>query len=231
MEIFINILTAALTLGVCALLVGLAIALLHNDEKKETADVAAQEEVKLRAFVKCNGKDCEKKYTYADVEDCAIANLLAAGPDSCGFSCMGLGSCVNICPEKAISVEDGIAVVSEEKCTGCGACVDICPRGIIELVPEDKKFRVKCSGHKPGERVETRCENGCIGCGTCVNTCEYEAVKFENNLAAIDYEKCRDCGACANLCPKEIITAPKKEKVEEPFDESEYFSLETAEEN
>ena len=27
--------------------------------------------------------------------------------------------------------------------------------------------------------------------------CKFEAVTVENNIAHIDYEKCKDCGACA----------------------------------
>ena len=28
----------------------------------------------------------------------------------------------------------------------------------------------------------------------------------ENNIAHIDYEKCKDCGACAVKCPKKVIS-------------------------
>lgn len=230
MEIFIDILTAVLTLGIISALVGMAIELIGREEKKEPEPEPVKAE-KLCAFVKCNGGDCEKKYTYADVSDCYVAAELANGPNSCSFSCMGLGNCSRVCPNGAISVESGVAVVSEEKCTGCGACTEACPRGIIELVPPDKKFRVQCSKRENTKIREESCETGCIGCGACANTCQYEAVTVVDGLAAIDYEKCTGCGACAEECLTKVITVPGRKIEEEPFDESEYFSIEVAEEN
>lgn len=229
METFIDILTAILTLGILSALAGLAIELLGGEEKKE-ADNEPEKTKELRAFVKCNGKDCGKKYTYADVSDCAVAADLAKGPNVCDFSCIGLGNCTRVCPQKAISVESGVAAVSEEKCTGCGACAEACPRGIIEMLPPDKKFRIRCSNRDTAEKVREKCEVGCICCGTCADTCKYKAITMEDNLPVIDYEKCTGCGECAEVCPGGIITVPKKEKEEEKFDESEYFSIELSEE-
>ena len=31
----------------------------------------------------------------------------------------------------------------------------------------------------------------------------------ENNIAVIDYTKCKNCGICANKCPKKVITGAK----------------------
>ena len=234
MQIFLNILTAALTLGLLAAIIGAAIVFLGGcEEKKEPSKKVKniRKKTNLRAFVKCSGEDCEKRYTYADAEDCAVASRLAGGPNACAYSCMGLGSCVRVCTENAISVESGIAVVSEDKCNGCGECAKVCPRGIIELVPEDKMYRVRCSNTDSGLKVREVCDEGCIGCFTCANTCKYDAIVQGESLAGIDYEKCRNCGECASACPREIITAPKKEEPEDKFDESEYFSINFAEEN
>jgi Fe-S-cluster-containing hydrogenase component 2 len=46
--------------------------------------------------------------------------------------CVGCGACVDVCPVDAITIEDGIAVISEE-CIECGACVGECPSEAIEL--------------------------------------------------------------------------------------------------
>ena len=234
MQIFLNILTAALTLGILAALIGAVIVFLGGcEEKKETSSKTknSRKKTNLRAFVKCNGEECEKRYTYADAEDCEVASRLAGGPNACAYSCLGLGSCVRVCPENAISTESGVAVVSADKCIGCGMCEKICPRGIIELVPEDKIYRVQCSNVDSGSKVRKVCDEGCIGCFACANTCKYDAIFFEGNLAVVDYEKCRSCGSCAGACPRGIITAPKSEEPEDKFDESEYFSINIAEEN
>ncbi|NLB79404.1 MAG: 4Fe-4S binding protein [Clostridiaceae bacterium] len=46
--------------------------------------------------------------------------------------CSGCGSCVDVCPVEAITVND-VAVVDPEECTDCGSCVDECPEEAIEL--------------------------------------------------------------------------------------------------
>ena len=53
--------------------------------------------------------------------------------------------------------------------------------------------------------MKTVCSAGCIACGVCVKQCEAEAIKLENNLPVIDYEKCTGCGKCAAKCPSHVI--------------------------
>jgi len=47
-------------------------------------------------------------------------------------SCVGCGSCLDVCPADAITVE-GIAEVDSKRCIGCGHCVDYCPQGALSL--------------------------------------------------------------------------------------------------
>jgi len=47
--------------------------------------------------------------------------------------CMGCGACVPVCPQGAISMNDGHAVTDRERCLACGACVEICYTGAREL--------------------------------------------------------------------------------------------------
>ena len=45
--------------------------------------------------------------------------------------CVGCGTCVDECPQEAISMnDDDIAVISDE-CTDCGLCVEACPTAAI----------------------------------------------------------------------------------------------------
>lgn len=47
--------------------------------------------------------------------------------------CTGCGSCVKACPNKAISIKEGIAVTREDRCRQCGVCLDYCLQNIREL--------------------------------------------------------------------------------------------------
>jgi ferredoxin len=54
-----------------------------------------------------------------------------------GDGCTGCGSCLDVCPVRAIALKDGCARVGEQ-CKGCGRCVAACPSGAITLrVDED----------------------------------------------------------------------------------------------
>ena len=48
--------------------------------------------------------------------------------------CTGCGSCVLLCPEDALALQDGRAVlVDPQACSYCIACEDICPADAIAL--------------------------------------------------------------------------------------------------
>ena len=45
--------------------------------------------------------------------------------------CCGSGECVKACPEKALSVVDGVAVLDESLCDYDGICIPACPYSAI----------------------------------------------------------------------------------------------------
>ncbi len=174
--------------------------------------VEASSGAPVAAFVKCGGT-CEKakdKYEYFGIEDCNMAVQLAAGGSrSCSYACLGLGSCKKACAFDAIEIQDGIAVVDKDKCVACGQCVSACPKHIIELLPAKNKIKVKCSSKDIGKNVMQVCSVGCIACKICEKNCPFDAIHVIDNLAVIDYDKCKACGICANKCPKGTITGKK----------------------
>ena len=162
------------------------------------------------AFVKCRG-NCnvtKNQGNYIGVQDCRSVSLNGLSIADCDYGCLGLGSCAAVCPQDAIRIVDGVAVVDRNKCVGCGLCVKTCPKGLIELVPEHNRVMVQCSNRDRGPQVKQVCSAGCIGCMLCTRQCEFEAITVTNNLAHVNYANCTQCGKCVEKCPSKIITPP-----------------------
>ena len=167
------------------------------------------------ARVMCVGKCsvADNKYEYYGIEDCVAAAKLAGGAKTCPNGCLGLGSCVKVCKFDAISVEENIAVIDENKCTACGQCLKACPKSVIEFVPLSNKVWVPCNNTEKGADTNKYCRVGCVACRLCEKNCPGEAVTIVNNHAVIDYSKCISCGLCADKCPKKLIHKGKSDGI------------------
>lgn len=174
------------------------------------------------AVVRCNG-NCEarkKTNEYNGVRSCKIEHNLYIGETGCSFGCLGGGDCERACAFGAIRINPstGLPEVDEEKCTACGACVKACPKNIIELRykgPKNRRIFVSCVNKEKGGIARKACTNACIGCSKCAKECAFDAITISNNLAYIDFEKCRLCRKCVDVCPTGAIHAinfpPKKQ--------------------
>lgn len=186
---------------------------------------ALGQEVKAQApkiaVVRCNGSCANRPRTssYDGARSCAIEHSLYIGETACGYGCLGCGDCVAACPFDAIHMDGttGLPVVDDAKCVACGACAKACPRNIIELRnkgPKDRRVFVSCINKDKGGIARKACKAACIGCGKCAKECPFGAITVENNLAYIDYTKCRLCRKCVSVCPTgaihEINFPPRK---------------------
>ena len=150
------------------------------------------------------------RYDYQGMPSCAAAAGLVGGSDSCSYSCLGFGDCVQVCPFDAIEVRGGLARVNASKCTGCGKCAETCPRNVLELVPARARVMVFCSTKDRLKAVTEVCKVGCIKCGRCVKSCPAGAVTLENDRIHINHKVCLtygpECGeACAAACAREAL--------------------------
>jgi len=188
-----------------------------NEVMKNVAQILGYE-VKQQtpkvAVLRCNGS-CENRPRvnyYDGVKSCRVKANLYSGDTLCPYGCLGCGDCEAACKFGAIAInpETLLPEVDESKCTACGACVKACPRGLIELRnkgPRSMRVYVACSNKDKGMYTRKACKAGCIGCGKCAKTCPHGAITVENNLAYIDYTKCKLCKKCVAECPIGAIHA------------------------
>ena len=124
--------------------------------------------------------------------------------------CVGCAECVKVCPSGAHRLSEGAHVFEREKCTACGACVKACPKNIIELRNKGRRNMrvfVSCVNKDKGAVARKACKAACIGCGKCAKVCPFEAITVENNVAYIDFTKCKLCKKCVAECPTGAIHA------------------------
>jgi ferredoxin len=50
------------------------------------------------------GANAAERYIYSGLKDCRAAAALLGGPKKCPSGCIGLGTCVTVCPFNAISM-------------------------------------------------------------------------------------------------------------------------------
>lgn len=69
-------------------------------------------------------------------------------------ACIGCEQCVAACPEDAIRMEGGMAVVDLARCTGCGKCVAVCPASAIAMSGPAEPGPAASPAEPGGEPVE-----------------------------------------------------------------------------
>jgi len=131
------------------------------------------------AMVYCAGGSRAKRRGEADLSylDCSMAKqAFADGVLECAQGCLGLGS-----------------------------CVEACPQGLIRLVDADTTIVPRCSNQDAGPVARNACDVSCITCRMCERNCPAAAITMVDNHAVIDPERCISCGICAVKCPRGVI--------------------------
>lgn len=67
--------------------------------------------------------------------------------------CAGCGTCVEVCPTRAIAIVSDVATIDQERCDACQTCVDFCPNGAILVVTEAVEEKAMLPSVQPRSRV------------------------------------------------------------------------------
>ena len=165
--------------------------------------VEAEETVRNVAVVKCSGT-CDvtqPKEEYRGIHTCSAAKLLFGGPGSCTYGCIGYGDCAAVCPQKAISIERGVAFVDAAELHRLRPVRQAVPAGRDRAGAGDGEIRCRVLKPRQGR-------DDAQGVFDRVYRLHEVREKLRStmrspssgNLAAIDYAKCTGCGKCAEVC-------------------------------
>lgn len=55
--------------------------------------------------------------------------------------CANCSTCADICPQKAIDIENFKHKINEKRCIGCSKCIDACPTGAIDLIQKSTDYK------------------------------------------------------------------------------------------
>jgi len=166
-----------------------------EDERDEVAafmgvDAGAEEKVVARLACAGGKNTARNRATYAGIDSCRGAELVAGGGKACFWGCLGLGECESVCDLDAIYMnEHGLPVVIEDKCTACNDCVEACPKDLFSLHPVSHRLWVACKNLEKGEKVIADCEVGCDACARCEKDAPQGLVAMVNNLPVVDYDR------------------------------------------
>ncbi|ULQ60021.1 4Fe-4S binding protein [Brucepastera parasyntrophica] len=98
------------------------------------------------AVMRCNYISSEpRRFDSIGFSDCSIMQKNFRGDTVCPDGCLGLGSCLSVCPADAILIDKN-AIMINGNCTGCGRCISACPRNLIILQPAGLHKIQVCAG-------------------------------------------------------------------------------------
>lgn len=183
-----------------------------EDAAKEIADImGVQIEVSMEkkiTQVHCRGGKTNVTYQfqYRGIKDCNALFPFYGGNKVCKKGCLGLGSCISVCPVDAIDYDDEDLVwVDKEKCIGCGNCIVVCPTGVMQFIPYNADVIVACNSRDKGPLVKKYCKVGCIGCKICEKQSPEGGFFVESFLARIDYNTKGEREKARLKCPPKCI--------------------------
>lgn len=188
----VNILIAAVVLGLMGLLFGL---LLMGTEKAFAIPADEKRDAVRAALPGANCGACG----YPGCDGCADAIACGKAP-------------VNACPVGGKPVADKISAImgNAEAADAVRKVASVICQGDSEHCKEKFEYRgiqdcVAASVVNDGNKA---CKFACLGLGTCTRVCPFDAIHVDpvKKIAVVDDEKCVACGKCVAICPKGVLS-------------------------
>jgi ferredoxin len=143
-------------------------------------------------------------------------------------TCISCGLCVEACPQNAMTLIEGKAVIDLNRCTACGECVRVCPVNAISNSCFGQAYYFAGSYRLRYMNLETWCGDCAYECyillDSCGPGCPVDAIWYtpdwstpgvDSGLVHIDYDLCIDCGQCFIQCHEYGLWSIMKEVVSE----------------
>lgn len=101
---------------------------------------------------------------YNGIKSCALYASIYETAGDCKFGCIGFGDCAAVCPQEAVVIQNGTAVITDN-CCGCGKCIPVCPKHIIRLFDKNAGFDSvrQCSAPEHSLTTCSVCKNAPAG--------------------------------------------------------------------
>lgn len=166
------------------------------------------------AFRDCTGGErAEELFNYEGAGDCRAQALLYDGSKTCPEGCLGLGTCVAVCPFDAIDMgPEGLPIVDPLACRACRKCVEACPRDVLSIVSMTSKL------------IHMEEVNDCLApcqqkCPGQINIPRYiEAANNGDYAAAVNIIRERNplLLVCGRVCPRPCEDVCRRTHVDKP---------------
>lgn len=98
--------------------------------------------LKLHHEFRISISECPNGCSRPQIADVGLLGALV--PKFSDTPCTGCGECMEICKEKAISLEGAMPRIDQASCLSCGQCVSACPTGTLQAAT--KGFRIQVGG-------------------------------------------------------------------------------------
>ncbi len=134
------------------------------------------------------------------------------GCDGCAEAIASGKAAVNTCPVGGQPVADKIAEIMGTKAdeTAVRKVASVICQGDSEHCKEKFNYRgiLDCVAASVVNDGNKACKFACLGLGSCERVCPFDAIHVDptKKIAVVDEEKCMACGKCIEICPKGVLS-------------------------